>query len=137
MKITEYNDPLYWWKKVKNIFKKPPCKVHIGKYNYLMLCDPIRERKIYFASNGLGYKLKYDSPRFEYIPNILFKFFNWEIRIFWTWGDSLKDTFYWETILDILINKKSLRSAIDDNSWLDNNKTINIESCKMLKKELV
>lgn len=133
MKISEYNDPLYWWRKVKHIFKRPPCKIHIGKYTYIMLCDPVRERKIYFSSNGLGYKFKYDMPRFEYIPNIVFKFFNWEIRILWSWGDCFKDTVYWETILDVAANRKTLEDAIDDNTWGDKGEILNVRTYNMLK----
>lgn len=134
MKNNEYYVPLYWWKYVKNLFKKPPRKVHIGKYQYIMICDPIKEFKIGFRRNGLGYKLKYDDPRFEYAPNILFKFFNWEIRIMWTWEDYLKDTIYWETILDIVINKKTLEQAINANTFLsDPDKIYNVKTYKMLK----
>lgn len=136
-----YKNPLYYWWKVRKIFKKPPLHVHIGKYTYILLCDWIKSPKIQLAFNGLGWKDKYDSPRYEYFPNILFKFFNWEIRIFWSWqyqcdegiimdSQYVSDDAYWETILDMVVYNKTLNEAMDRNTWQNN---INVKTMGMLK----
>lgn len=129
-------NPLWWWQKVRHQFKKPPCHLHIGKYQYLILCDPVQPRLCWFAVNGLGWKLKFDSPRFEYMPNIAFKFFAWEIRLYWSWkiSDDSVDIIYWETILDIVVCHKPIRIAINNNTWTDRRGCIeNVETLNLLK----
>lgn len=125
-----YRNPLYYWRKMKEIFKKPPLHLHIGKYRHMMLCDYMNPPKIQFICNGLGWKDKWNSPRFEYPPNILFKLFNFEIRLIWSWGDDFKDSVYWETLLDLCVYNKTLEDAITYNTWTGDK---NVKTLKMLK----
>lgn len=48
--------------------------------------------------NDLGWKDKYNSPRFEWSPSFILFFFNWQFCIFWTSPDDNDDN-YWEQFL--------------------------------------
>lgn len=129
-----YSNPLYYQNsKILKVFKRCPFKIHIGKYHYIMFSDPIRNRPIEILFTGLGWKDKYNSPRYEYPPNILFKFFNFEFRIIWTWGDYLKDTIYWEDVLSYYEYNTSLKD-IGSSSWIKDEKEINSKILNMLRK---
>lgn len=129
-----YSNPLYYQNsKILKVFKKCPFKIHIGKYSYIMFSDPIRNRPIEILFTGLGWKDKYNSPRYEYPPNILFKFFNFEFRIIWTWGDYLKDTIYWEDVLSYY-EYNTLLKDIGSSSWIKDEKEINSKTLNMLRK---
>ena len=129
-----YSNPLYYQNsKILKVFKRCPFKIHIGKYHYIMFSDPIRNRPIEILFTGLGWKDKYNSPRYEYPPNILFKFFNFEFRIIWTWGDYLKDTIYWEDVLSYYEYNTSLKD-IGSSSWIKDEKEINSKTLNMLRK---
>ena len=129
-----YSNPLYYQNsKILKVFKRCPFKIHIGKYHYIMFSDPIRNRSIEILFTGLGWKDKYNSPRYEYPPNILFKFFNFEFRIIWTWGDYLKDTIYWEDVLSYYEYNTSLKD-IGSSSWIKDEKEINSKTLNMLRK---
>lgn len=99
-----------------------------------MFSDPIRNRPIEILFTGLGWKDKYNSPRYEYPPNILFKFFNIEFRIILTWGDYLKDTIYWEDVLSYYEYKTPLKNI--GSSWIKDGKEINSKTLNMLKNEV-
>ena len=129
-----YSNPLHYQNsKILKVFKRCPFKIHIGKYHYIMFSDPIRNRPIEILFTGLGWKDKYNSPRYEYPPNILFKFFNFEFRIIWTWGDYLKDTIYWEDVLSYYEYNTSLKD-IGSSSWIKDEKEINSKTLNMLRK---
>lgn len=129
-----YSNPLYYQNsKILKVFKRCPFKIHIGKYYYIMFSDPIRNRPIEILFTGLGWKDKYNSPRYEYPPNILFKFFNFEFRIIWTWGDYLKDTIYWEDVLSYYEYKMPLEN-IGSSSWIKDEKEFNSITLNMLRK---
>ena len=129
-----YSNPLYYQNsKILKVFKRCPFKIHIGKYHYIMFSDPIRNRPIEILFTGLGWKDKYNSPCYEYPPNILFKFFNFEFRIIWTWGDYLKDTIYWEDVLSYYEYNTSLKD-IGSSSWIKDEKEINSKTLNMLRK---
>ena len=129
-----YSNPLYYQNsKILKVFKRCPFKIHIGKYHYIMFSDPIRNRSIEILFTGLGWIDKYNSPRYEYPPNILFKFFNFEFRIIWTWGDYLKDTIYWEDVLSYYEYNTSLKD-IGSSSWIKDEKEINSKTLNMLRK---
>lgn len=133
-KKYSFTNPWYYQnKKILKVFKRCPFKIHIGKYHYIMFSDPIRNRPIEILFTGLGWKDKYDSPRYEYPPNILFKFFNIEFRIVWTWGDYLKDTIYWEDVLSYY-EYKTLLKDIGSSSWIKDGKEINSRTLNMLKR---
>lgn len=129
-----YSNPLYYQNsKILKVFKRCPFKIHIGKYHYIMFSDPIRNRSIEILFTGLGWKDKYNSPCYEYPPNILFKFFNFEFRIIWTWGDYLKDTIYWEDVLSYYEYKMPLEN-IGSSSWIKDEKEFNSRTLNMLNK---
>ena len=133
-KNNVYSNPLYYQNsKILKVFKRCPFKIHIGKYHYIMFSDPIRNRPIEILFTGLGWKDKYNSPCYEYPPNILFKFFNFEFRIIWTWGDYLKDTIYWEDVLSYYEYNTSLKD-IGSSSWIKDEKEINSKTLNMLRK---
>jgi hypothetical protein len=53
---------------------------------------------IVFKTTELGWKDKYETPRFEYSPSIILYFFKWQFCIFYTAPIENMDS-YWEMIL--------------------------------------
>lgn len=53
---------------------------------------------IVIHKNDLGWKDKYDSPRFEWSPSFMIFFFSWQFCIFWKSPDGDNDS-YWEQFL--------------------------------------
>lgn len=100
-KNDEYRNPWYYLNKsiLKKSLRKCPFKIHIGKYHYMMFADPIHKYLIELLFTGLGWKYAGDFISYITPPNILFKFFNYEIRIVWTLGDWNTDKYYWEEVL--------------------------------------
>lgn len=130
----EYHSPYYCWNKVKKYFKKPDAYFYKGKIqwfygfpmkkNYLNSIIDIRFR-------NLGWKDKYDSPRFEWNPYISIVFFR-KYQLLWTFfydkNDYCKNMATWEAILGMIYYNKSINEVYLDNLWFDEeNKLITIE----------
>lgn len=118
-------DPVYWYNKdssVRQHIKPIPVYLYIGKASY-------ERDNVYCELRGLQWKDKYDSPRHEENPLFVLKFFRLKMQLEWTTNDCLKDVIYWETILDIVYYGKTMREAIDSNTWDDlHNKKTNLET---------
>lgn len=73
---------------------------------------------------GLGWKMKYDSPRFEWQPSFQIYFFNWQFAIHWNAplleGElySNNDKYY-EQILWFLHNNKDIIKTEQTWGWTD------------------
>ena len=129
---NEYHNPFYVWWKCRKYFTFPSIKTYIGKLTWFF-GFPIRtdylNKFVDFRISALGWKDKYDSPRHEENPLFVLKFFRWKMQLEWTTNDCLSDVIYWETILDVVYYGKSMRDAIDSNTWDDlHNKKTNLET---------
>lgn len=74
---------------------------------------------IYIYWHGLGYKDKYDSPRFEWSPAFYIFFFKWQFCIFWNAPDGDNDKYYemilwWKHYCD-----KDIKKAEESWGWVD------------------
>lgn len=120
-KEVEYYDPVYWYN-YKPIIKESIKPIPV----YLYICK--REYESRIGLNGLEWKDKFRSPRFEREPYFAFNFLKWQIRLIWTTNkDSHKnfDHIYWETILDIAAYNKPVMAAVKSNTWQILNKETN------------
>lgn len=62
-------------------------------FYYIEIGWPLR-----FHTNNLGWKDKYDSPRFEWPPAFYIYFFRWQFCIWWVAPTKYQDN-YWEMFL--------------------------------------
>lgn len=98
------------------------------KRQYFLRCKyfKIFDYKIYYGwpfaivSYGLGWKMKYDSPRFEWQPSFQIYFFNWQFVIHWNSPDENNDQYY-EQILWFLHNNKDIIKTEQTWGWTNCN----------------
>lgn len=137
----------YW--KARKIFKRPKIKCHFGNVKNGEVWGLVSSSSAYwnpileFSSRDVTWKSKWNSPRFEYEPEIVMIFFKrWELWIHLVSPDttSQHDYIYWETLLDYVNFKKPLGLAIEDNTWVScgessqlNAKTLNFLTDRGLK----
>ena len=112
-------NPFKTWWKVRKWFKFPKPSIYFGPIvSGLPYGLPDKWIELYIYD--VTWKDKYNSPSFEFTPQInlnLFKKYQL-LLTFQTSGDYL----YWETILDIIYYNKSLKEAVDRNTWGNCNK---------------
>lgn len=136
--INKYNNPLYYWWKVRKIFKRPKCHL-ILKKNFWFFGLPIR--RDYYNSvidirfSGLGWKWKYDEVRHEWDPYIQICLFR-KYHIIWIFNwvnkhDKLNSDIIsmatWEAILDYLYNHKTVQECVNFNTWKSGEKILTIK----------
>lgn len=88
--LTQFNDPYHWWWKTRKYWKIPKLHLaHIGKVTWWfgLPCSRDHYNKYFdFCISGLGWKDKYDKPRFEWDPYMSFTFFRkWQIIFVWNY----------------------------------------------------
>ncbi len=91
----------YWTPKIFN------------KHYYISIGYPIAITNV-----SLGWKDKYNSPRFEWCPTFAIYFFNWQFIIWWTSPDGDNDKYY-EQILWYLYYSKDIKDAKDSWGWVN------------------
>jgi len=70
-------------------------------------------------SNELGWKDKFESPRFEWVPAFYIFLFRWQFCIWWTAPDGDNDKYY-EMILQYLYYQdKNIEKARSEWEWTD------------------
>lgn len=94
---TPYFTPWYFNSTILTIRKKKPQFLRC-KFFKLFGYEIAYGWPIAFHRNDLGWKDKYDSPRFEWAPAFMIFFFNWQFTIHWGSPDGDDDR-YWEMIL--------------------------------------
>ena len=73
------------------------------------------------VSYGLGWKDKYDSPRFEWSPSFQIYFFRWQFCVWLVAPDKNNDA-YWEMVLWYLhYSNKDIEKAKETWGWVDYN----------------
>lgn len=125
--FDKWNNPLYYWWKVRKIFKRPKAHFHIGGVQWFF-GFPIRKECLNpildIRFTGLGWKEKYCTPRHEWDPYISIVFFR-KFQLLWifNWVD-LNDSFSytrsmatWEAILDIIEYNKDTEYVIKNHTW--------------------
>ena len=105
--------------KVRKWFKFPKPSIYFGPIvSGLPYGLPDKWIELYIYD--VTWKDKYNSPRFEFAPQINLDLFK-KYQLLLTFQTS-DDDIYWETILDIIYYNKSLKEAIDTNTWENCNK---------------
>lgn len=114
-------NPLKTASKIKNVFKKPKLKIYIGKVIQGFPLSKYYHGKILTVwCNDICWKDKYDSPRFEFPPQVNIVFFRkWQIFLEWKSPIQEYNGFwciedcYWEAILWYLYYDKSPKEACE------------------------
>ena len=107
-------NPLRTWWKVRKWFRIPKPSIYFGPIILGLSCG-LPNKWIELHSYDVTWKDKYDSPRFEFTPQINLELFK-KYQLLLTFQTNNNDV-YWETILDIIYYNKSLKEAIDRNTW--------------------
>ena len=107
-------NPLRIWWKVRKWFRIPKPSIYFGPIISGLPCG-LPNKWIELHSYDVTWKDKYDSPRFEFTPQINLELFK-KYQLLLTFQTNNNDV-YWETILDIIYYNKSLKEAIDRNTW--------------------
>lgn len=119
--VVHLCNPLKTISKVKNIFKKPKLNIYIGKVIQGFPLSKYSLGKILTIwCNDIYWKDKYDSPRFEFPPQINIVFFRkWQIFLEWKSPIQEYNGFwciedcYWEAMLWYLYYHKSPKEACE------------------------
>lgn len=112
-------NPFKTWWKVRKWFKFPKPSIYFGPI-VSGLPYGIPDKWIELYIYDVTWKDKYNSPSFEFTPQINLNLFK-KYQLLLTFQTS-DDYLYWETILDIIYYNKSLKEAIDINTWENCNK---------------
>ena len=112
-------NPLRTWWKVRKWFRIPKPFIYFGPI-ISGLPFGLPNKWIELHSYDVTWKDKYDSPRFEFVPQINLELFK-KYQLLLTFQTNNNDV-YWETILDIIYYNKSLKEAINRNTWENCNK---------------
>ena len=112
-------NPFKTWWKVRKWFKFPKPSIYFGPIvSGLPYGLPDKWIELYIYD--VTWKDKYNSPRFEFAPQINLDLFK-KYQLLLTFQTS-DDDIYWQTILDIIYYNKSLKEAINKNTWENYNK---------------
>ncbi len=74
---------------------------------------------IYVTWYGLGYKTKYDFPRFEWSPSFQIYFFKWQFCIFWNAPDDNNDLYYEMILWYLKYSNKDIDKAEYTWKWFE------------------
>lgn len=129
---NDYNNPLYYWWKVRKIFKRP--KIHLLKGKNIWFYGLPCRRDYYnpiidIHSSNIGWKFKYDEVRHEFDPYISICFFR-RYHLVWVFNwitkddkdSNIRSMATWEAILDYLYNGKTIEECINGHVWISNYK---------------
>lgn len=74
---------------------------------------------ISIVNYGLGYKDKYETPRYEWSPSFQIYFFKWQFCIFWNAPDDDNDLYYEMILWYLYYSKKDIKKAEETWGWTD------------------
>lgn len=86
----------------------------LKQYYYISIGTPIR---IYW--HGLGWKSKWDSPRYEWAPAFYIFFFKWQFCIWWNAPDNNNDLYYEMILWWLNYSDKDIDKAKKTWGWVD------------------
>ena len=89
-------NPLKTINQIKGVFKLPKLKFKIGRTWYPPVWWWSNPYPIHIVSTDVGWKDKYDTPRFEHAPYIWIYLFG--LNLIWYWTIEDEDC-YWEQVL--------------------------------------
>lgn len=104
--------------KFKNIPMPRQCKNWtfkiFGSWFYIALGYPLS-----IKSNDLGWKDKWDTPRFEWSPAFYIFFFKWQFCIWWNSPDGDSDGYYEQVLWYLRYCDKDIVKAEETWGWAD------------------
>ena len=116
------NDKYYKFSNLPGIRRSKHWIVKLFNYYYIEIGSPVR-----LCVNELGWKDKYGTPRFEWLPAVYFNFFIWQFCVWWeapvvNGRESRYSDEYYEMILWYLeYSDKDIKKAKDRWGWADVN----------------
>lgn len=131
-------NPLRTWWKARKYFIRPKISIHFFTnpiYNCPYASLNWISNLLDICSNDIGWKDKFDDPRFETAPYIwvcLFKRIGFSIN-FIVNKDGIKENLYWEYLLNYLYYSKSLKIW---DKWTDKDEIIETPKFCLNKKGL-
>ena len=136
---NEYRNPLYHWWKMRKYFKRPKIHFFTRKYFYTFGCPARRDWYnpiISFHTTAVGWKEKYDTPRFEWNPMVQIVFFR-KYHLVWyicwnkkssNFDEVTKNQATWEALLGMLYFNQTIKQARNSNVWESERGKIYIDS---------
>lgn len=85
-----------------------------GNHYYVSIGWPVAITKC-----GLGWKDKWESPRFEWSPAFYIYFFNWQFCMWWNSPDGDNDRYYEQILWFISYSGKDMKKAEETWPWQD------------------
>lgn len=102
--------------KLKGIFKPLKCYFRFSSKNWNPILWCSRPYWIQIIAQDVGWKDKYDTPRYEYAPYIWIHIFKW--NFIWYWSLPLHQKYYddeyWEQALWYLYYNKTISQGLND-----------------------
>ena len=132
-------NPFKTMRKLKGVFKSLFCyyktsKSDFAPYPVLWVSKPLF---IHIISSDVGWKDKYDTPRYEYPPYIWIHIYKWNFVWHWDlpdnlffdsknnvedyWEQALWYLYYYNTYSQGLLDKPDIDKAKESWSWIDYN----------------
>ena len=92
------DNPIKTMWKARKVFKLPKLHFRCGKYWYPVLwCS--KPNYIHIRTCDVGWKDKWDTPRFESVPHIWIYLFGLNLVWYWEWSKDYDGEHYWEQVL--------------------------------------
>lgn len=93
-------NPFKTMKKLKGVFKPLKCYFYLGK-NHWHITNHCYCPSVFIKTCDVGWKDKYDTPRYEHPPYIWIHLFKWNIILYWSLpSHKIQETNqYWEQAL--------------------------------------
>jgi len=100
-----------------------------GNWYYLEIGKPFA-----IVRNELGWKDKWNTPRFEWSPAFYIFFFKWQFVIWWTAPDGDNDLYYEMVLWWLKYSNKDLKKAEETWRWQDAHTKKSTWNSKYLKR---
>ena len=125
------SNPFKTMKKLKGIFKPLKCYFKWSTNNWYPMIWCSKPAYVHIMSVDVGWKDKYDSPRYEYSPAIWIHIFKFNLIWYWDlplhehkyindyWEQALWYLYYTNTISQGLLDKPNIKKAKESWPWQD------------------
>jgi hypothetical protein len=115
---SPYFDPMHFNKTILTIRDKRPQFLRC-KYFKLFGKEVSYGWPIKIHSYGIGWKDKWDSPRFEWTPSFQIWLFRWQFCIWWNAPDNDNDSYYEQTLWYLKYSQKDIVKAQNTWGWIN------------------